>query len=408
MNAKKVKKSQIINEIEEQEIKNEVRTSGNSHNIPKNRTKRHNNNYKKNDGGRKENAQLNSKNLEEQKKSDIIKPENEDIKDTEDISIDTGNAGEPDYASLQSAKINAEETDDSEKVEIVGVRYKPVGKIYFFSPENEQYSVNDKVVVEPSRGITLGYVVIPNRKVSVSKITQPLKSVQRRATENDIEKVQNNKKLAKQAMAIADERVKAHGLKLKLIEAEYTFDNSKLLYYFTAENRIDFRELVKDLASIFKTRIELRQIGIRDQTKIVGGLSICGRPFCCNSFLQDFEQVTIKMAKEQNIQINSAKISGACGRLMCCLRYEHETYEALCKDIPKVNTIVETPSGETGVVIEINVLAGTCKVRINAKNTEQGVNITKSFSKKELKPIGFVKGESQNNNSNNDDSAFGE
>ena len=295
----------------------------------------------------------------------------------------------------------AAEIEDGEDVEIVGVRYKPVGKIYFFDPCETKYEVNDKVIVEPSRGIELGYVVIKNRMVSSSKIVPPLKPVLRRATEDDVVKVQNNKVLAKQAMAIAEERVKAHGLKLKLIEAEYTFDNSKLMYFFTAENRIDFRELVKDLASIFKVRIELRQIGIRDQTKIVGGLSICGRPFCCNSFLQNFEQVTIKMAKEQNISINSAKISGACGRLMCCLRYEHETYESLFKETPKPNTIVETPTGETGVIIEANVLSGICKVRINNKNKSDQVNVIKPYSKDELKQIGFVKGGEAHNNNNN-------
>ena len=294
------------------------------------------------------------------------------------------------------------EIEDGEDVEIVGVRYKPVGKIYFFDPGETKYEVNDKVIVEPSRGVELGYVVIKNRMVSSSKIVPPLKPVLRRATEDDVVKVQNNKALAKQAMTIAEERVKAHGLKLKLIEAEYTFDNSKLMYFFTAENRIDFRELVKDLASIFKVRIELRQIGIRDQTKIVGGLSICGRPFCCNSFLQNFEQVTIKMAKEQNISINSAKISGACGRLMCCLRYEHETYESLCKETPKLNTIVETPTGETGVIIEANVLSGICKVRINNKNKSDQVNVIKPYSKDELKQIGFVKGGEVHNNKGDD------
>jgi cell fate regulator YaaT (PSP1 superfamily) len=182
---------------------------------------------------------------------------------------------------------------------------------------------------------------------------------------------------------------------MKLIEAEYTFDNSKLIYYFTADGRVDFRELVKDLAAIFKTRIEMRQIGIRDQTKILGGLSICGRPFCCNSFLQDFAQVTIKMAKEQNMSINSAKISGACGRLMCCLKYEHEAYDYLSKDTPKVNSIVEVSTGETGIVIDSNILTGICKVKINQKPGTEGESAIKQFPKKNLKTIGFMKNENE-------------
>ena len=333
-----------------------------------------------------------------------ITPENENINIAEAKADKTEKADDfEEFNAVASVRENiaGAEIEEGEEVEIVGVRYKPVGKIYFFDPCETKYEVNDKVIVEPSRGIELGYVVIKNRMVGWSKIVPPLKPILRRATEEDAAKVLNNKVLAREALGIAEERVKAHGLKLKLIEAEYTFDNSKLMYFFTAENRIDFRELVKDLASIFKVRIELRQIGIRDQTKIVGGLSICGRPFCCNSFLQNFEQVTIKMAKEQNISINSAKISGACGRLMCCLRYEHETYEALFKETPKPNTIVETPTGETGVIIEANVLSGICKVRINNKNKSDQVNVIKPYSKDELKQIGFVKGGEAHNNNNN-------
>ena len=283
-------------------------------------------------------------------------------------------------------------------IEIVGVRYKPVGKVYFFSPNGVQYSINERVIVETSRGLELGYIVIANKNINESKVVQPLKPVMRKALEADMEKSERTKKLAKEAIKTATERIKFYNLgnmTMKLIEAEYTFDNSKLIFYFTADGRVDFRDLVKDLAGIFKTRIEMRQIGIRDQTKILGGLSVCGRPFCCASFLQDFAQVTIKMAKEQNLSINSSKISGACGRLMCCLKYEHEAYEYLNKDTPKVNSIIETQSGETGIVTESNILTGVCKIKIHQKNSPETQDIIKSFNKKSLKIIGFKKNDQE-------------
>ena len=306
----------------------------------------------------------------------------------------------------------AEPVPTGPMVEIVGIRFKPVGKIYFFSPNEIEYSANEKIIVETSRGLELGYVVIPNKNISEDKVVQPLKPVLKKATDEDIERWNNNKITAKETIKLANERIKFHKLdemKMKLVEAEYTFDNTKLIYYFTADGRVDFRELVKDLAAIFKTRIEMRQIGIRDQTKILGGLSICGRPFCCNSFLQDFAQVTIKMAKEQNMSINSAKISGACGRLMCCLKYEHEAYDYLNKETPKVNSIVEASTGETGVVIDSNILTGICKVRVNTKGNNDGDSAIKPFPKKSLKIIGFVKNEQKhlydekNNKSEKDD-----
>jgi len=310
-----------------------------------------------------------------------------EIPETADITVpETGNIiPEP-----------AEKIETGPMVEIVGIRYKPVGKIYFFAPNDMIYSVNDKVIVETSKGIELGYVVISNKNISESKVVQPLKPVLRKATDEDTERAERNRKLAKETIKTANEKIKFYNLdsmKMKLVEAEYTFDNSKLTYYFTADGRVDFRELVKDLAAIFKTRIEMRQIGIRDQTKILGGLSICGRAFCCNSFLQDFAQVTIKMAKEQNMSINSAKISGACGRLMCCLKYEHEAYDYLSKDTPKVHSIVEISSGETGTVIESNLLTGICKVRVTQKNNGDSDNIIKLLPKKSLKVIGFMKNE---------------
>ena len=297
-----------------------------------------------------------------------------------------------DYLSLKIP----EESETGPKIEIVGVRFKPVGRIYFFSPGGLTFSANDKIIVETSRGLELGFIVIPNKNISESKVVQPLKSILRKASNEDAERAERNKILAKDTIKAANDRIKFHKLnsmKMKLIEAEYTFDNSKLRYYFTADGRVDFRELVKDLASIFRTRIEMRQIGIRDQTKLLGGLSICGRPFCCNAFLQDFAQVTIKMAKEQNMSINSSKISGACGRLMCCLKYEHEAYEYLSKDTPKVNSIVEASTGETGVVVDSNILTGICKVKINPKNNAESDNTLKSFPKKNLKVIGFIKNE---------------
>ena len=281
-------------------------------------------------------------------------------------------------------------------IEIVAIRFRAVGKIYFFDPNGEIYRPGERVIVETSRGLELGYVAIPNKNISESKVVQPLKQIVKRATQEEIEGAERSKKIAKDTIKTANERVKLHGLdavQMKIIEAEYTFDNSKLVYYFTAPGRVDFRELVKDLGAVFKTRIEMRQIGVRDQTKILGGFSVCGRSFCCGTFLQDFAQVTIKMAKEQNMPINSAKMSGACGKLMCCLKYEHEAYEYLSKDTPKVNAIVEISSGESGTVIDSNILTGICKVRINQKANPEGENIIKSFPKNNLKVIGFVKNE---------------
>lgn len=292
--------------------------------------------------------------------------------------------------------LQAENAGSGPEVEIVAIRFKAVGKIYFFSPNGESYRPGEKVIVETSKGLELGYVAIANKNISSSKVVQPLKPILKKATESEVEGAEKNKKAAKETIKTANERIKFHNLdamQMKIIEAEYTFDNSKLTYYFTAEGRVDFRELVKDLASVFKTRIEMRQIGIRDQTKILGGLAGCGRPFCCSSFLQDFAQVTIKMAKEQNMPINSAKMSGACGKLMCCLKYEHEAYEYLSKDTPKVNAIVETSSGETGIISDSNILTGICKVKISQKTNSEGENIIKTFPKNNLKVIGFVKNE---------------
>lgn len=250
-----------------------------------------------------------------------------------------------------------------EKTEIIGVRFRDAGKVYYFSPGEYKVTENDRVIVETQRGTEYGFVASGNQFVPTSKIVPPLRSVIRIATDKDNERYEANKKLEAEAFEICRQKIADHGLEMKLIEAEYTFDNSKLLFYFYAEVRVDFRDLVKDLASVFRTRIELRQIQIRDQAKMIGGLGVCGRPFCCSSFLSDFVQVSIKMAKEQNLSLNSSKISGTCGRLMCCLRYEHETYEEEIARTPPVDSTVKTSEG-VGTVTEISPLTGFIKVRL--------------------------------------------
>ena len=254
--------------------------------------------------------------------------------------------------------------------EIVGVNFRRAGKIYYFSPKNKKFKIGENVIVETARGLEFGTVKIEKKIIDGSKITPPLKPIIRKATEDDFERVAANHQLEMDAAVICKKKIAAHGLTMRLIGVEYTFDNSKLIFYFTCESRVDFRELVKDLASTFKTRIELRQVGIRDETKLMGGLASCGRPYCCADFLIDFVQVSIKMAKEQNFSLNSAKVSGACGRLMCCLRYEHEVYENAIKVTPPVGSVVETADG-VGNVIETNPLAEQIKVRITDKNKEE-------------------------------------
>ena len=217
---------------------------------------------------------------------------------------------------------------------VIGVRFRPAGKIYFFSPGKYDVKTGDKVIVETARGVEFGSVVLGLKEVEDDKITQPLKSVIRIATQDDIRKEEKNREKEKEAFNICLEKIRKHGLEMKLIDAEYTFDNNKVLFYFTADGRIDFRELVKDLASVFRTRIELRQIGVRDETKIRGPIGICGRPLCCHTYLTEFAPVSIKMAKEQNLSLNPSKISGVCGRLMCCLTNEEETYEELNSRLP--------------------------------------------------------------------------
>ncbi len=252
---------------------------------------------------------------------------------------------------------------DEEVTEVVGVRFKEEGKVYYFAPGKDQLSKGDPVIVETARGPEYGTVWVANRMVRDSEIVKPLKEVMRRATPEDLKHHRENKAKEAEAFRICGEKIAQHGLDMKLVEAQYTFDNSKLLFYFTSAGRVDFRELVKDLASVFRTRIELRQIGIRDEAKLMGGLGACGRPLCCATFLSDFGQVSIKMAKEQSLSLNSSKISGVCGRLMCCLRYEHEAYVEEIKLTPPVDSVVKTPDG-VGVVVETSPLRGLIKVKL--------------------------------------------
>lgn len=256
---------------------------------------------------------------------------------------------------------------------VIGVRFRPAGKIYFFAPGKYNIHTGDKVIVETARGVEFGTVVTGQRDVEDDKITQPLKPVIRIATQDDIRKEEKNREKEKEAFGICLEKIRKHGLEMKLIDAEYTFDNNKVLFYFTAEGRIDFRELVKDLASVFRTRIELRQIGVRDETKIRGGIGICGRPLCCNTYLSEFAPVSIKMAKEQNLSLNPSKISGVCGRLMCCLTNEEETYEELNSRLPSNGDHVTTPEGLKGDVQSVNVLRQQVKVIVTLDNDEKEI-----------------------------------
>ncbi|WP_024615904.1 stage 0 sporulation family protein [Clostridium sp. Ade.TY] len=262
-------------------------------------------------------------------------------------------------------------------IEVIGVRFKKAGKIYYFDPNNLNINKEDYVIVETARGIEFGQCVIGIKKIKEEDIISPLKSVLRIADADDIKKHEENKAKEEEALEICTKKIAEHNLVMKLIDVEYTFDNNKVIFYFTADGRVDFRELVKDLATIFKTRIELRQIGVRDEAKMIGGLGPCGRPLCCSSFLGDFASVSIKMAKEQNLSLNPTKISGICGRLMCCLNYEQSTYESIRKELPKVGSIVKTPEG-TGEVIQNNIVKESVKVKLKRKDEEilENFNIT--------------------------------
>ena len=256
-------------------------------------------------------------------------------------------------------------------IKVIGVRFRQAGKIYFFAPGKYHIEVGEHVIVETARGIEYGSVVLSAREVEDDKVIQPLKSVIRPATPEDDEREAQNRRKEKEAYKICLEKIAKHKLDMKLIKAEYTFDNNKVLFYFTADGRIDFRQLVKDLAAIFKTRIELRQIGVRDETKILGGIGICGRQLCCHTYLSEFAPVSIKMAKEQNLSLNQTKISGVCGRLMCCLKNEQETYEALNKSLPGTGDTVTLPDGLQGIVHSVNVLRQRVKVIVEVNDEKE-------------------------------------
>ena len=256
-------------------------------------------------------------------------------------------------------------------VKIIGVRFRNVGKIYYFNPKNFQVNTGEHVIVETARGVEYGTVVLGPKEVDDNEVVQPLKDVIRVATPKDDAKAEMNRKKEKEAYQICLQKIRAHELEMKLIDVEYTFDNNKVLFYFTADGRIDFRELVKDLAAVFKTRIELRQIGVRDETKILGGMGICGRGLCCHTYLSEFAPVSIKMAKEQNLSLNPTKISGVCGRLMCCLKNEQETYEYLNKRLPNTGDTVTTPEGIKGEVQSVNVLRQLVKVIVDIEDEKE-------------------------------------
>lgn len=266
-------------------------------------------------------------------------------------------------------------------IKVVGVRFKPAGKIYFFDPEKKWIKKGDSVIVETVRGIEFGEVVTGPKLIKEEEIISPLKKVLRIATKEDKDKNEDNKRKEKESYEICLRKINEHNLNMKLVDIEYTFDNNKVIFYFTAEGRVDFRELVKDLASVFRTRIELRQIGVRDEAKMIGGLGPCGRPMCCSSYLGEFYPVSIKMAKEQKLSLNPSKISGICSRLMCCLNYEHQVYEENLKELPDVgDRIEENDTKRTGVVLDVNPLFKTAKVRIKKEDGTEEIIVLESTS----------------------------
>ena len=289
---------------------------------------------------------------------------------------------------------------------VIGVRFRKAGKVYFFSPGKFQIEQGSHVIVETARGVEYGWVVTGPKEVKDEEVVQPLKSVIRLATDQDRRTVEKNKEREREAFQICQEKIQKHGLEMKLIDAEYTFDNNKVLFYFTADGRIDFRDLVKDLASVFRTRIELRQVGVRDETKIRGGIGICGRSLCCSTYLSEFSAVSIRMAKEQNLSLNPTKISGVCGRLMCCLTNEQEIYEELNRHLPSVGDSVTTSDGLRGTVHSLSVLRKLVKVIVNLENDEKEIREyhvddlrfkprrkKQKVSKEELKELGELEKE---------------
>ena len=267
-------------------------------------------------------------------------------------------------------------TEPGALTEIIGVRFKDVGKVYYFAPGGVQFEQGDQAIVETARGVECGEIVLTNRKVPESTIVSPLKNIIRKATQADIKQLEERRRQEKEIMQVFGDKIAQHKLDMKPIDVDCTFDGSKILFYFTSDGRVDFRELVKDLASVYRTRIELRQIGVRDEAKMLGGLGICGRPFCCSSFLGEFQPVSIKMAKEQSLSLNPTKISGTCGRLMCCLKYEQNCYEEFLRTTPKVGAYVETADGK-GRVCETNLLTGILKVQLD-KNPDAPITVNKA------------------------------
>ncbi len=266
--------------------------------------------------------------------------------------------------------------------EIVGIRFKEIGKVYYFDPDGSVFKKGDHAIVETVRGIECGEVAIENKDVSEDELVLPLKKILRPASKEDVVIYNENKKREIEAADICRQRIEAHGLEMNLVDVEYTFDRAKVIFYFTADGRVDFRELVKDLASVFRTRIELRQIGVRDEAKMIGGMGICGRPFCCSSFLSNFQTVSIKTAKEQGLSLNPGKISGACGKLMCCLKYEQNSYDYLLNITPKIGAIVQTDEGR-GTVVETSLLTGKLKIQLDSNPN----GIPKTYGRDEVKLI---------------------
>ncbi|MBE7021984.1 MAG: stage 0 sporulation protein [Ruminococcaceae bacterium] len=250
-------------------------------------------------------------------------------------------------------------------IKVIGIRFKSVGKIYYFDPDEKKFALGDGVIVETARGTEYGQIAMTEKEIDEKRFPIPIKKIIRKATDADRKTLEENSKKEKEAYDVCLAKIKNNKLDMNLIDVEYTFDRSKILFYFTAEGRVDFRQLVKDLASVFRTRIELRQIGVRDEAKMRGGLGICGRPLCCSLFLGDFEPVSIKMAKEQSLSLNPTKISGTCGRLMCCLKYEQEAYEALIRETPNNGAVVDTPAGR-GTVVSTSLLKGLAQVRLDS------------------------------------------
>lgn len=269
--------------------------------------------------------------------------------------------------------------------QIIGVRFRAAGKIYYFDPADLDIEAGTHVIVETARGVEYGQVVLGRREIEETKDLPPLKPIIRLATPEDDEQVLKNTAKEKEALAVCAEKVKKHGLEMKLIGCEYTFDNSKLLFYFTADGRVDFRELVKDLATVFHTRIELRQVGVRDETKLRGGIGICGRELCCHTYLSEFITVSVKMAKEQNLSLNPTKISGNCGRLMCCLKHEEEAYEYLNSRLPNLGDMVHTPDGLTGEVTDLNVLKQKVKVIVHVNGSDGDEKEIREYKAEELR-----------------------